>query len=140
MARWLFVLLFFLQVPLFATQIPGTIILLNDSPYILTASVYTQSGEYLGQTTLQPGEQKNFTSNFESTDLSRPGFPSTSITPYRVIWSCAGGGVYSMCHDGSVGSLIRANSCPGQQFCSPKEEQQKQQQTPLPKTSEKKGF
>lgn len=113
------------QQSLWATQIPGTITLLNDSPYILTASVYTQSGDYLGQATLQPGEQKNFTSNLSSTNLNRPGKPDVSITPYRIVWSCAGGGVYSTCHDGSVGAFVRANSCPGPLFCSPKEEKQK---------------
>jgi hypothetical protein len=110
---------------------------MNDSPYILTASVYSQSGEYLGQITLQPGEQKNFTTNLYSTNLNRPGFPDTSITPYRIIWTCAGGGVYSMARDGAVGSVIRASECPGQLYCTPKEEQQKTP-APLPKKPEKK--
>ena len=109
-----------------APQIPGSITLLNDSPYILTATVYTQSGDYLGQITLQPGEQKNFTSNLNSTNLNRPGMSDVSITPYRIVWTCAGGGgVYSTCHDGSVGSFVRANSYPGPLYCSPKEEKQK---------------
>jgi hypothetical protein len=124
-ARAFFLTLFCLYTSLWATQIPGTIILLNDSPYILTASVYTHSGDYLGQATLQPGEQKNFTTNLFSTTLNRPGKSDVSITPYRVMWTCAGGGVYSTCHDGPVGGVIRANSCPGQLSCSPKEEEQK---------------
>ncbi len=125
--RHIRVLLFFMfglvQTALWATQIPGTVTLLNDSPYILTASVYTHSGDFLGQVTLQPGEQKNFTSNLSATNLSRPGFPDVSITPYRVIWMCAGGDVYSMCLDGSAGALIQASQCPGQLLCSPKKEQ-----------------
>jgi hypothetical protein len=108
-----------------ATQIQGTITLVNDSPFILTATVYTSSGNYLGQIILQPGEQKNYTTNLSSTNLSRPGFPSVSITPYRVVWTCAGGGVYSMCSDGAVGSVVQATACPGEHYCTPKEEQQK---------------
>lgn len=128
--RTLFFLLFFLQAPIWATQISGTITLMNDSPYILTASVYASSGEFLGQTTLQAGEQKNFTSNLTSTGLSRPGHPEVSITPYRIIWTCSGGGVYSMSTEGSVGSYVRASACPGQHICSsPKEEKEK----PAPK-------
>ena len=117
-----FLFLFFFQASLWANTYQGTIALLNDSPYILTATVYTHSGDYLGQVTLQPGEQKNFTSNLSSTSLNRPGFPDVSILPYRVIWSCAGGEVYSMAQDGSSGSFIRASECPGQLFCTPKPE------------------
>ena len=108
-----------------ATQIQGGITLVNDSPFILTATVYTSSGDYLGQVILQPGEQKNYTTNLSSTNLSRPGFPNVSITPYRIVWTCAGGGFYSMCTDGAVGSVIQASLCPGQHYCTPKEEQQK---------------
>jgi len=128
--RSLFFILFCFNVSLWATQIPGTITLLNDAPFILTATVYTHNGDYLGQVTLQPGEQKNFTTNLFSTNLSRPGNSDVSITPYRVVWTCAGGGFYSMCQDGSVGSVMRASSCPGLLFCSPKEEEQKPQGQP----------
>lgn len=108
---------------LFATPpVQGQIILHNDSPYILTASVFTATGDYLGQITLQAGQQKNFTTNLYSTELNRPGRPDVSITPYRVIWQCASGGVYSMCTDGSAGSYVRATACPGQLYCTPKKE------------------
>jgi hypothetical protein len=128
--------LVFLQASLFATTIPGTITLMNDSPYILTATVYTRSGEYLGQVTLQPGEQKNFTTNLSSTNLNRPGHSDVSITPYRIVWQCPGGGVYSMARDGSVGSFVRASECPGALFCSPPENK-KPEEGPLLKPGKK---
>lgn len=103
--------------------VPGEITLHNDSPHILTASVFAASGDFLGQITLQPGQQKNFTTNLYSTNLNRPGRPDVSITPYRVIWQCSEGGVYSMCTDGSAGAYIRANACPGQLVCTPKKDQ-----------------
>jgi hypothetical protein len=127
--RSLLFLFLYLQAPLWATQIPGTITVMNDSPYILTASVYANSGEYLGQATLQPGEQKNFTTNLSSTNLNRPGHPDVSITPYRIIWTCAKGEVYSMTMEGSVGSYIRATTCPGQHLCSPSKEEKAKEQT-----------
>lgn len=119
---WLFFLMLICLPPaIWATQIPGTIILLNDSPFILTATVYAHSGDFLGQATLQPGEQKNFTSNLSSTSLSRPGISDVSITPYRIIWTCSGGGMYSTNQNGSSSSLIRATDGTGQQTCTPKE-------------------
>ncbi|MBF8264022.1 MAG: hypothetical protein HW387_1687 [Parachlamydiales bacterium] len=137
LVRAIFFVLFFVQASAWATQIPGSITLMNDSPFILTATVYTHSGDYLGQVTLQPGEQKNFTSNLSSTSLNRPGHSEVSITPYRIIWTCAGGGFYSMCRDGSVGATVRANECPGQLFCTPKEEQKKLQVLPPGKPNQK---
>lgn len=117
---------------LWATNIPGTITLYNDSPFILTASVYSHSGDFLGQVTLQPGQQKNFVSNLGSTGIDRPGSPEVSITPYRVIWQCASGGYYSMCTDASVGAFVRATYCPGQLHCAPKEEKKKPGAPPPP--------
>ena len=99
---------------------------MNDSPYILTASVYTQYGQFLGQSTVQSGQQSLVTFNLYSTQIQRPGTPPLSITPYRIVWQCAGGTVYSMCNDGAVGSLIRANWCPGQMICSSKKPDKEQ--------------
>lgn len=115
-----------------ATSFPGEITLVNDSPYILTASVFTNSGAYMGQVSLQPGQQKNFVTSLNSTGLTRPGFPDVSITPYRIIWQCAGGEVYTMCTDGSVGAYVRASACEGTRQCSPK-----QQKTPPKEGSSK---
>ena len=134
MKRILFLCFFLAQAALNATTYQGNITLHNDSPYILTASVFTHSGAYLGQVTLQPGQQKNFTSNLSYTNLNRPGYPDVSITPYRIIWQCAGGGIYSMCMDGAAGAFVRASACQGQLFCSPKEDQKKPQNTPPPAT------
>jgi hypothetical protein len=129
MKRALLICFLLFQSSLWAvTSFPGEITLVNDSPYILTASVFTNSGGYLGQVSLQPGQQKNFITNLGSTSLNRPGFPDVSITPYRIIFQCAGGEVYSMCQDGSVGAYVRASACQGQLQCAPK--QQKKPEVP----------
>lgn len=114
------------------SNFPGQITLANDSPFILTASVFTHSGEYLGQVILQPGQQKNFVTSLSATSLSRPGYPEVSITPYRVIWQCPGGSFYSMCVDGSVGSYVRANACEGVRHCTPKDRKKPKEPGALP--------
>ncbi len=131
MKRALLICFLLLQSSLWSvTSFPGEITLVNDSPYILTASVFTNSGAYLGQVTLLPSQQKNFVTNLGSSNLNRPGFPEVSITPYRIIFQCAGGEVYSMCQDGAVGAYVRASSCQGQLQCSPK--QRKNPEVPHP--------
>lgn len=113
---WLFPLL------LFAGTEDGSILLYNDSPFILTATIQASDGTYLGQLTVQPNEQKNFTTHLAPTVYTRPGTPDVSLTPYVVIWQCAADGFYSKCSRVSPGAMVRASDCPGIQYCSPKQE------------------
>ena len=115
-------LLFFHSSSLWATTFAGQVTVVNDTSYILTAAIYTAPGDFLGQVTLQPGEQNNFTTNLNGTSINRPGYPNISLTPYRVVWQCAGGDVYGVCDIVSVGSYLRASSCDGQHACNPKKE------------------
>ncbi len=104
----------------------GSIYLLNDSPFILTAIIEASDGTYLGQFTVQPGQQRNFTTNARPTGYVHPGTPTTSLTPYTVIWQCPSEGFFSMCNGVSPGSLCTATQCPGSHFCSPKKEEKKE--------------
>lgn len=104
----------------------GTILLYNDSPYILTATIQASDGTFLGEFTVQPKQQKNFTQNLSPTDYEHPGAPAVSLTPYTVIWQCPSEGIYSMCTNVSPGDMVRANSCPGSLFCNPKQAPQKE--------------
>ena len=116
-----------------AARIPnGQVTLINNAPYILTAMVYSAGGDFLGQVTLQPGQQNHFVSNLQGTSLLVPGYGDFSVTPYRVVWQCAGGDIYSVCTDGSVGSYIRAAGCNGQHSCTQKQQQQQQQSQTMP--------
>ena len=126
---------FLIPAALFAGVDSGTVLLYNDSPFILTASVQASDGTFLGQFTIQPGQQKNFTTNLSPTQLKRPGTPEVSLTPYTVIWQCPSEGFYSACTAVSPGSLIKASQCPGNYFCKPKK---KNDQTPPSSTLEKK--
>lgn len=110
----------------FAGVDSGSLMLVNNTPFILTAVVQAADGTYLGQFTIQPGQQKNITQNLFTTPITRPGTPQVSLTPYTVIWQCASGGFYSVCTGQSPGSYIRAGDCPGNQFCKPKQENTKE--------------
>lgn len=103
----------------------ATISLLNDSPFLLRVTVQSANGKYLGGALLKPGEFRNWTSDFKPSDLDVPGTPGASLTPFTVIWRCEHGGFYSMCQGASPGALIRANVCPGNHFCAPKEIEKK---------------
>lgn len=105
---------------LFAAPDSGSILLYNDSPFILTATIQASDGTYLGELTIQPNQQKNFTTNLSPAQYDHPGRPDVSLTPYIVIWQCPSEGFYSMCTRVSPGSMVRANDCPGLRFCNPK--------------------
>lgn len=113
----------------------GGIMLQNDSPFILTATIQASDGTFLGQFSIQPKQQVNFTTNLEYTQYTHPGTPNVSLTPYTVIWQCPSEGFYSMCTSVSPGSLCQATQCPGPHFCSPKKENKKE---PPASTLEKK--
>lgn len=129
------VFLLFLPLFLCAGTNDGGIMLQNDSPFILTATIQASDGTFLGQFSIQPKQQVNFTTNLGYTEYTHPGTPSVSLTPYTVIWQCPSEGFYSMCTSVSPGSLCQATQCPGPHFCSPKPENKKE---PPASTLEKK--
>jgi hypothetical protein len=124
MLKWLI----FLSLPLcaIAGTNDGTILLYNNSIYILTATIQAADGTYLGQFTIQPGQQSTFTQNLSPTSYTHPGAPNVSLTPYTVTWQCSSEDPYSVCSNVGPGSLIRANDCYGLQICKPKPKQEKQ--------------
>lgn len=112
----------------------GSILLINDTTVILTAVIEASDGTFLGQFTVQPGQQKRWTSSLSPTGYTHPGKPAYSLTPYTVRWQCPSEGFYSMCTDVSPGAMCRASSCPGPRFCSPKKEQKQEPASSLKKT------
>ncbi len=103
----------------------ASLTLINDSSYELTAIVRGADGTFLGQLTIQPGEQKLWSQDLSSFELQVPNAPVVSITPYTVVWKCSHQGIYSMCTNVATGSIVTANSCPGNYFCSPNDEETK---------------
>lgn len=125
-ARIVFLGLLF-RMALFAGVDDGSLLLYNDSPFILTAVVQASDGTYLGQFNVQPGQQKNVTQNLFTTQIKRPGTPQVSLTPYTVVWQCASEGYYSVCSYVSPGALVKASDCPGPHYCQPKQKNDKEQ-------------
>ena len=74
---------FFLCLPilLFAGTNQGSILLYNDSTYILSATIQAADGTYLGQFTIQPGQQSTFTQNLSPTGYTHAGAPVGFVDP-----------------------------------------------------------
>jgi len=104
----------------------GSILLYNDSIHILTATIVASDGSYLGQFTIQPGQQRNFTSNLYPTGYKSPGAPDISMTPYTVVWQCPSDDVYSQNTVVGPGSLAKASLGFGPMICKQKQKEQKQ--------------
>ncbi len=122
------VLFFFMMIPFYlmtSTTTEGTLLLHNDTTMILTAVIQASDGSYLGQFSVQPGQQKNFTTNLYPMSYERPGTPNISITPYTVIWQCPSEGIFSMCTNVSPGAYVKATFCNGSHFCAPKQKLEK---------------
>jgi hypothetical protein len=98
----------------------GTILLHNDTTMILTAIIQGSDGTYLGEFSVQPGQQSRWTTNLAPTNYVHPGAPKVSLTPFTVIWQCPSEGIFSMCTGVSPGSYVRPTVCDGSHFCSPK--------------------
>lgn len=121
-------LLFLLLLPFIARAgtNDGSILLHNDSTIILTAIIQAADGSYLGQFSVQPGQQRNFTTNMIPTNYVRPGTPDISLTPYTVIWQCPSEGIFSTHVGVQPGSYVRASWGEGSHFCAPKKEEKKE--------------
>lgn len=121
-------LLFTLFLPLaaMAGTNDGTVLLYNDSIHILSATIVASDGSYLGQFTVQPGQQRNFTQNLSPTVYKRAGTPDISLTPYTVIWQCPSEDVYTQNMVVGPGSMVRANMGYGPMMCKAKQKEEKQ--------------
>lgn len=102
-----------------------SVVLLNDSPFALTAQVQAADGTVLGEATLKPGEQNVWRTDLTRTYLKAPETAQVSLTPFSVIWLCPHGGYYSMCTSVTPGAMVTANTCPGARYCQPKPKEQK---------------
>lgn len=111
---------FFVPFLLWGGTNSGSILLHNDTTMILTAVIQASDGSYLGQFSVQPGQQKNFTTNMFTTTYVHPGSPNISLTPFTVTWQCPSEGIFSVCTNVSPGSYVKATICEGGHFCAPK--------------------
>lgn len=117
-------ILIFLLLPLIlrAGTNDGTLLLRNDTTIILTAVIMAADGSFLGQFSVQPGQQRNWTTNLYPTGYVRKGTPDISLTPYTVIWQCPSEAIYSVITGVSPGSYVNASIGTGPHYCQPKSE------------------
>lgn len=95
----------------------GTVVLVNDSPYNLTAVVLAADGTVVGNQEMPPQANKTWSGGWSG--------GSSSQTPYRVHWYCSdGGNEFSVCTNVSPGAMAVAQTCPGNKTCPlPKDKQ-----------------
>lgn len=119
--------LFFLPFVLRAGTNDGSLMLHNDTTMILTAVIQASDGSYLGQVSIQPGQQRQFVTNLSTTPYQTPGTPPVSQTPYTVTWQCPSEGIFSLCTYVSPGAYVKATICEkGTHFCAPKKKLKKE--------------
>ena len=109
----------------FSFLFAGSVMLLNDSPFELTAIVQGADGSYLGQVTIAPGEQNSFVTDLKAVKFESPNIPDVSLTPYTVLWRCPYEGYYSTNTNVAPASLTRASDGSGPKYCAPKPEKEK---------------
>ena len=103
----------------------ASVLLINDSPYELTAIVSAADGRNLGKVTLHPGEQNSWSTSYDRTDLEDVFDASSSTTPFSVVWECPYQGYYSVCTNVSPGATVVASTCDGAKTCQPKPKKEK---------------
>lgn len=96
-----------------------SVLLYNDAPYPLVATVKAADGTVLGKITITAGQQNSWVTSLSPQDLKTQYDAVVSSTPYTVTWHCPHGGFYSFCTGVSPGSLVSANMCEGAHYCQP---------------------
>lgn len=112
MKKILFFSLFFVKI------FSYSLVLINDSPFELTAVVQSASGVVLGQENLQPNEQRQWTVDMVSTEIKEIYNSTTSVTPFTVVWKCAYKGYYSINSNVSPGATVKAQDGVGSKECT----------------------
>lgn len=101
--------------------------LINDSPFELTATIQGATGVVLGQETLQPNEQRHWSTDMQTTEVKEIYDANFSLTPFTVVWKCAYKGYYSIITNVSPGATVKAHDGEGSKECTlpPKKSDQK---------------
>lgn len=102
----------------------GSILLVNDTAYVLRAVVRGNDGTYLGEMVLNPEHSNRWTDTYGQVGMFGKGTiyreqSTRSHTPYTVRWHCMNGDDFSFCQHVATGSQITARSCFGRRICSP---------------------
>jgi hypothetical protein len=94
--------------------------LINDSAFELNAIVHTATGDFIGQDTLQPGQQKLWSSGNKQPVLNEFNNSKSSMFPFTVTWQCSYEGIYSVVQDVFSGQVVKASQGLGSKSCKKK--------------------
>ena len=106
-----------------STGFAASVVVYNDSPFPLTAEIYSADGKKMGDVAVLPQHQSSWQ------DPS-PANTNYSQTPYTVILNCKSGGQYGIVSGVNSGAWVTASQAQGDRFCkTPKGQQQGQSPT-----------
>ena len=107
--------------------------LYNNTSFPMKAKVIAANGVVMGEKTVE-AQQTSYAEDQlgmanPTGDSSNTSFHNykNSLTPYQVIWYCAGDGetLYGSCNTVSSGATVMATTCSGPQVCQPPKNEEK---------------
>jgi hypothetical protein len=116
MKKFVFLLLVFFTKSLFSFSL----LLINDSPFELTATIHAADGTVLGQMVIKSGEQKRWSTSMSGVDSRIIYNNSVSLSPLSVVWKCGFQGYYSVNSNVSPEATVTANTGDGSKACTKK--------------------
>ena len=100
----------------------ASVMILNDSPYILTATVLSATGTILGRVQVTQQQQQTW----QDSNLNVDGL---SQTPFTVIFYCPTGEEYGVVTNVSTSGFVSASSSSGNKVCKAPKPKPGEQQT-----------
>lgn len=93
----------------------ATVRIINDSPFPLSATILSATGEVFGRYKIQPQQQVAWQNSNVNVD-------ETSQSPFTVIFYCSTGEVWGTVSGVATGAMVQASTASGPRFCKPKDD------------------
>ncbi len=93
----------------------ATVRIINDSPFPLSATILSATGEVFGRYSIQPQQQVGWQN-------SNVNVNKTSQSPFTVIFYCSTGEVWGTVSGVATGAMVQASTASGPRFCKPKDD------------------
>lgn len=115
----------------FAMLPAATVRLLNDSPFPLSATILSATGDILGRQAVKQQEQIRWQN--DNIDVNK-----NSQSPFTVIFYCPDGTTYGTVTNVSTGGMVQASTAHGNRMCNPKKKDPNEKLTPEEKQAQEK--
>jgi hypothetical protein len=93
----------------------ATVRIINDSPFPLSATILSATGEVFGRYSIQPQQQVSWQNSNLNVNKS-------SQSPFTVIFYCSTGEVWGTVSGVATGAMVQASTASGPRFCKPKDD------------------